>query len=234
MTWRTKIIFMEMNMRYILAAALIMGSMSCKPIRQSIHDTLYGSPAKSQPSDNTIRVEQHSSTTVIVNSSSHQERNTTGENFLGNAAALAAAENALRNLPAFAGKQIAVYEAVHFYDDGRINLELQHPTRPDYIDTYRFNKGSWQEPAPVQLSVHDDIKAGLVNLDKVHFTNVANVYNNYRLKAHSIEGVAPLTHIYAIIRGDSITWYPRSISGSRERYFISFTADGSIDRYYRE
>ncbi|NLR77403.1 hypothetical protein [Chitinophaga eiseniae] len=225
---------MEMNMRYILAAALIMGSMSCKPLRQSIHDTLYGSPAKGPTSDNTTRVEQHSSTTIIVNSSTHQVHSSSGGNFLRNAAALAAAESALRNLPAFAGKQIAVYEAIHFYDDGRINLELQHPTRPDYIDAYRFNKGSWEEPAPVQLSVHDDIKAGLVNLDKVHFINVANVYNNYRLKADSIEGVAPLTHIYAIIRGDSITWYPRSISGSRERYFISFTATGNIDRCYRE
>ncbi|TWF42859.1 hypothetical protein FHW36_102620 [Chitinophaga polysaccharea] len=225
---------MEMNMRYILTAALIMGSMSCKPIRQSIHDTLYGSPAAGQTSDNTTRVEQHSNTTITVISSHQEVHSSSGGNFLRNAAALAAAENALRNLPAFAGKQIAVYEAIHFYDDGRINLELQHPTRTDYIDAYRFNKGSWQEPAPVQLSVHDDIKAGLLNLDKVHFANVATIYNNYRLKADSIEGVAPLTHIYAIIRGDSITWYPRSISGSRERYFISFTAAGNVDRFYRE
>ena len=225
MTWRTKIIFMEMNIRYILTAALIMGNMSCNPLRQSIHDTLYGSPSAGQTNDNATRVEQHSSTTITVSSSSHQEYSSPTGNFLGNAAALAAAENALRNLPAFAGKQIAAYEAIQFYDNGRINLELQHPTRPDYIDAYCFNKGSWQAPAPVQLSVHDDIKAGLVNLDKIHFADVATVYNNYRRKADSIEGAAPFTHIYAVISGDS---------GSRERYFISFTAAGNIDRFYRE
>lgn len=37
------------------------------------------------------------------------------------------AEDALKALPQFAGKELNVFQNVHFYDDGRIIIEIQDP-----------------------------------------------------------------------------------------------------------
>lgn len=234
---------------------VMMMCMSCNQFRESIHDTLYGSDTDSSYKDlssgqeetssttsssthlsmststtNTTVVEQRNGTTIIYNSTK-----TSGDNdFLGNAAKLAAAEHALRELPAFAGKSIHLYRAIHFYEDGRINVTIQHPQNPKYIDEYNYRDGEWEEPKPVQMSVRDNISESLISLDDISFASVAAVYRSYSRQAEDIEGAKRLTHIYGIFGGNSITWYPQSINGSREKYFISFTPDGSLKDYHRE
>ncbi|MEI3800296.1 MULTISPECIES: hypothetical protein [unclassified Chitinophaga] len=235
----------------------LMMCMSCNQFRESIHDTLYGSDTDSSYKDlpsgeeetstttssststhlstsssttHTTVVEQRNGTTIIYNSTK-----TSGDNdFLGNAGKLVAAERALRELPAFAGKGIHLYRSIHFYEDGRINVTIQHPQNPEYIDEYNYSKGKWEEPKPVQMSVRDNISESLVSLDDISFASAAAVYRNYNRKAEDVAGAKPLTHIYGIFHGNSITWYPQSINGSREKYFISFTPNGSLKDYYRE
>jgi hypothetical protein len=184
-------------------------------------------------------VERSSSSTTVTSSSSSTVTSSavassSSDDFLADATGLKTAEQALRRLPAFAGKDIYLYEAIHFYDDGRIITKVQHPQNPAYIDAYEFGNGSWKAPKPVQLSVHDDIEKRLVKLDEISFVSVAAVCRNYRLKADSITGADPITHIYAIFRNNDFNWYPQSLDGSRERYFISFTKDGNLQRFYRE
>ena len=222
---------------------LLTGCMSCQSFRDSIHDTFNGqrtdSPHQSAAKATTGRMEERSSSsTVTVSSGSStvtSSVSTSSSNgFLANATGLQAAEQALRDLPVFAGKTIYLYEGIHFYDDGRIGTKVQHPQNPAYIDEYKFAGGSWKAPAPVQLSVHDDIQKRLIKLDDISFASVAAVYRNYRLKADSITGAAPANYIYAIFENNTFSWYPQSLSGSRERYFISFTKDGHLQRFYRE
>jgi hypothetical protein len=231
-----------MRLQKIITIILVTGCTSCQSFRDSIHDTFYGQSADSshratETGSTNRMVERSSSNSTITTSSSSTVKTsevTSSDGFLGNAGRLQAAQKALRSLPAFAGKDIYLYEAIHFYDDGRIGTKLQNAENPAYIDEYEFGNGSWKAPVPVQLSVHDDIKKKLVKLDDISFASVAAVCRNYRLKADSITGTAPVTHIYAVFENNAFNWYPQSLNGSRERYFISFTKDGQLQRFYRE
>lgn len=234
-----------MHLQKIITIGLVTGCMSCQPFRDSIHDTFYGHHTDSihQPAGRRTasrKVESSSSSSTVTSSSSSTVTSSTvvtshsSDGFLADATGLKAAEHALRRLPVFAGKDIYLYEGIHFYDDGRIITKVQHPQNPAYIDAYEFGNGSWKAPKPVQLSVHDEIGKRLVKLDDISFASVAAVCRNYRLKADSVTGADPVTHIYAIFRDNSFNWYPQSVDGSRERYFISFTKDGNLQRFHRE
>ncbi len=236
---------------------ILMLCVSCNQFRESIHDTLYGSDTdssyKNLPANQdgetttssnsgtstsahmsisttttTTTIEHRNGTTIIHNS------RTRNSGFLSDAIALLNAENALRALPAFAGKSIYLYKAVHFYNDGRINVNVQHPQHPEYIDEYNYRNGKWEGPKPVQLSVHDNITRSLINLDHVCFVCASVVYGNYNRKAREVEGAESPAHIYGIIGAGKLTWYPQSINGSREKYFISFNQSGGVKEYYRE
>lgn len=233
---------------------MVMLGASCNQFSQSIHDTLYGSdtdssyknlPASqdevSTTSSSSTSARMSTSTTTTTTTIEHrngtiiiQNSRTTNGDFLSNATALHDAEQALRALPAFAGKNIHLYKAIHFYNDGRINVNIQHPQNPEYVDEYNYSNGKWEEPKPVQLSVHDDIQQSLISLDNMSFVCASVVYRNYNSKAKDVLGAAPLTHVYGIFGTNTLTWYPRSISGSRERYSISFTPAGGIKDFYRE
>lgn len=218
------------------------GAAACNPFRNSIHDTLYGSDTDSsyktkgqeEGGSSSSHIVTSSSTTTTVTEHSTRTTHTSRSGFLGDESQLEAAERALRAIPALSGKEIYLYGFVHFYDQGRILINVQHPDHPEYIDAYEYNNGQWEGPKPVQLSVHDNIKIALVKLDDISFKRVATVYRNYRAKSDRIEGAAPPTYLYAMLRDNQVSWYPHAINGSRERYFISFHPDGSLDSYYRE
>lgn len=239
---------MKISLPKILLPLLVTGFFSCNQFVDSIKETLNGSATDSSAAENneytghtssssTVSIVTHSSTTTTSAGTTHTtetETHVIQDGFLGNAAGLNAAEKALRALPIFAGKSIHLYNIIHCYNDGRISVQVQHPENPAYVDEYNFSDGKWQPPKPVQLSVRDDIKTKLISLDEFKFTSIAAVFRNYKLKAAEIDGAPDLTTIYASFRNNSITWYPRDISGSRERYAISFKEDGSIDKFYRE
>jgi|GEM_PF-284613 len=239
---------MKQQMQKILSVILISGCTSCSQFRDSIHDTLYGTqkvtPANTggssagrvmESDSDTVRIEFNvSSSSTTVSHSTTSSSGKTSPGFLGNKSRLKAAELSLRKLPAFSGKKIYLYRFIHFYDDGRINVQLQNPENPEYVDEYSYSKGSWQTPKPVQLSVHDNIKKSLVKLDDVDFENAGKIYRLYSAKANNVAGSPPLTHVYAIFDNNTISWYPQSISGSRERYFISFEPNGDLKSFYRQ
>ncbi|MCV9926699.1 hypothetical protein OIU83_03515 [Flavobacterium sp. LS1R49] len=219
---------------------------SCEQISKSINDTLNPNdtlansqtkepknetPENTQPDIQTIIntvIENHTTT----HTQQHIESNSI--NFLTDISALQKAEDALKKLPQYAGKEIFVYSTLYFYDDGRINVMLQHPKIPKYADQYDYKDGKWSEPKPVQLSVRDDIQNRLVALNKTRFVNAARVTKIYNEKAKEIEGAKPTTSVYILIWDNQIRWYPTNINGSRERYSIQFNDDGTLKTFKQD
>lgn len=166
----------------------------------------------------------------------HNDTYTEGKNtgFLTNENKLKNAEEALRKLPQYAGKEIKIYYIIHFYDNGTILAMLQHPTNPGYIDNYEYKNGKWSDPRPAQMSVRDDIQSRLVPLDKIDFANVAKAADVYSQKTAQIEGAKPFTTIYISIANNKLRWFPASINGSRERYSIELNQNGTLKKFERE
>lgn len=155
-------------------------------------------------------------------------------NFLTNEQKLNKAEEALRKLPQYMGKEIFIYSTISFYDDGRIHVMLQHPQNPEYVDSYDYRDGNWSEPTPEQLSVKDDIKTRLVSLNKIPFSNIARAGKIYDEEVSKTEGAEPITNIYLSVWKNTLRWYPSSISGSRERYSIELNENGTLKKFERE
>jgi hypothetical protein len=166
----------------------------------------------------------------------HIERHTSTKksDFLTNKVELAKAEQALRKLPQYTGKEIFIYSTIHFYDDGRIITSLRHPENPKYVDRYEYRNGVWSEPRPVQMSVRDQIESRLLPLDRLSFSNVARVTKTYNEKAAEVEGAKPATSTYVMVWDKEMRWYPTTVDGSRERYTIQFNDDGTLKTYRQD
>lgn len=159
---------------------------------------------------------------------------TNNKNFLTNLTTLTKAQDALKSLPQYAGKEIFIYSTIHFYNDGSIHTMLQHPENPNYVDKYIYNNGKWSKPEPVTLSLRDNVQSKLVSLNRINFINVAKVTETYNQKVKEIEGAKPSTNTYVSIWDNQIRWLPSGINGSRERYSLQFNDDGSLKSYRQE
>lgn len=220
--------------------------LSCEQLSKSIDETFKSGDSlvnkekvnsAAVPSDN----DQSNVKTIINNA---VEKHTTvqsqvhvegkNKNFLTDTNALEKAEEALRNLPQYAGKEIFVYSIAYFYDDGVINIMLQHPTNPKYVDGYDYKDHKWSEPRPIQLSVKDDVQKRLIPLNKIKFINVAKMTAVYNKKAEEIEGAKPLSNAYVSIWENKMQWYPMNINGNREKYSIMFNDDGTLKTFKQD
>jgi hypothetical protein len=238
------------NMKYSIVTAIIYlcSFWGCKQLTRSIEDTLHphdtvtvrkaNKEALKGPDIESIIDSQIQVITSVVetHTSQHIEIHVEGKNskFLSDSATLDKAEQMLRQLPQYAGKEMLVYQSIHFYDDGTINIMLQHPDNPAYADKYSYAKGKWSEPAPVQLSAKDDMKSKMVPLDKISFTNAFKVAKIYNKKALQVEGARPATSVYISIWNNQIRWFPATINGSRERWSINFNENGTLSSFSRD
>lgn len=225
-------------MKQLIALFICYFFFGCKQISRSVEETfsprdtiIPTKPAEEQPESKvnvSITVESHSTT--------HTIKHTEGKkiNFLINESGLKKAEEALKALPQYAGKEIFIYSTILFYDDGSIHTMLQHPENPKYIDRYEYRNGVWSEPKPEQISVRDRIDSRLVPLSKVHFVNAAKVAKTYNEKAAEVEGAKPTTSVYISIWDNEVRWLPTTINGSRERYSIKFDANGELKGFQRD
>lgn len=141
------------------------------------------------------------------------------------------AEDQLKNLPQYRNKEIVVYQSVHFYDNGFINLMLQHPVNPKYVDAYEYRDGKWSAPKPVLAS---DIARRTFPLSGMHFKDAHKVIQLYNAKATQVEGAEPTSAAYITIWDKGMRWAPRTINGSRERYDIQFNNDGTLKSFRQE
>ncbi|SHE81392.1 hypothetical protein [Pedobacter caeni] len=219
---------------------------SCKQISKSVeetfqpNDSIANKTAQAKPAGNEdhfdTQTETTSSTTVETHTSTYTEQHVEGKaiGFLTNVDQLTKAENDLKKLPQYLGKEIFIYLNINFYNDGHITVMLQHPENPKYVDSYEYNAGKWSAPKPKQLSVKDDVKSNLVSLNSIPFSNVAKVTGIYNEKASHIEGAKASDHTYITIYKHRIEWYPMNIDGTRERYFIQFNPDGTLKEFKQD
>ena len=220
--------------------------LSCEQVTKTIdetfkpNDTLVEkekekeSPVPETTVNTQIDVQQIIQTALETHSVTHTHTESKSVDLLTDIQGLEKAEESLRKLPQYAGKEIFIYSTLYFYNDGLINVMLQHPTNPKYVDIYNYKEGQWSEPKPLQLSVRDEVQKRLVSLNKIKFVNVAKVTATYNEKAKEIEGAKPLTSAYVSIWDNKMRWYPSSINGSRERYSIQFNDDGSLKAFKQE
>ncbi|MFD2582291.1 hypothetical protein ACFSR6_07320 [Pedobacter vanadiisoli] len=144
---------------------------------------------------------------------------------------LALAEEQLKRLPQYRHKEIMVYQSVHFYDNGTINLMLQHPVNPKYADAYEYRDGVWSMPKPVLAR---DMERRTFPLSEMHFSDARKVLKIYNEKAAQVNGAAPTSSVYISIWDDNFRWFPGSINGTRERFDIQFNRDGTLKSFRQE
>lgn len=151
-----------------------------------------------------------------------------------NEAIMDSAENALIKHFGVAKGDIHVLGDIHFYDDGRIRLEIQDPHNADHLDEYYYEKGKWQQPKPVVTSVKDPWHERLFALNKIDFRAVSRIAKTFKEKKLEIEGAPDVNHIYLVNINRGLRWYPRSLRGSREMYAVEFELDGKLLLFERE
>ncbi|MBL1409909.1 hypothetical protein [Sphingobacterium faecale] len=155
-----------------------------------------------------------------------------GGNFLTNRDALKKAEAELKDMPKFKGKDVKVFQNIHFYEDGRVQLALQDPDKPENIDDYLFQGGKWQEPQAVQISGDGDMSANVFPLGTLKFETVADIYKQVEEQSKEVEGAKIDGHIYynLNVMHQSGQWIT-GVQGARGQYSGYFNADGSLKEF---
>nr|WP_198160750.1 hypothetical protein [Pedobacter panaciterrae] len=148
-------------------------------------------------------------------------------------AELEEAQMKLTRLPQYAGKEIELYQSVHFDEDGRIRLKLQHPENPKYVDDYEYENGKWSSPKPVQVTA-SNIERRLVPLNQISFSAALKVLQEYNQKVLQVEGAKPTTYVYLSFWDGRIRWFPGTINGTRERYSIDFEPNGTLKNFKQD
>lgn len=143
-------------------------------------------------------------------------------------AALQDAENSLRSLSRFTGKNIIVYRSAHFYPDGRIMLHIVDPDNSNAVDRYTYKNGEWQAPQPVQITKSDDIANFSINLDKAPFVRANRVYRIIVEKLKEIKAGHHKATVYYVPYKGKLRWFPTRLNTDRSRYTITFSPEGRL------
>lgn len=155
-----------------------------------------------------------------------------GAELTTNAAALAKAETALKDLPKFKGKEINVFQKIYFYEDGRIIVSLQDPEKPQNIDEYTYKDGKWSEPVAMQISGGGDMKDNVFPLNTIKFETVAKIIEQLEQKAKEVEGAKVSKTVYYNynVMNQTGQWFT-NIDRTRESFSGYFNADGSLKSF---
>ncbi|ERJ60459.1 hypothetical protein [Sphingobacterium paucimobilis] len=185
--------------------------------------------------ENNKKTENNAQTTEEAGksgSASDKGESEQGGNFLTNRDALKKAEAELKDMPKFKGKDVKVFQNIHFYEDGRVQLALQDPDKPENIDDYLFQGGKWQEPQAVQISGDGDMSANVFSLSTLKFETVADIYKQVEEQSKEVEGAKIDGHIYynLNVMHQSGQWIT-GVQGSRGQYSGYFNADGSLKEF---
>lgn len=199
----------------------LVGLFSCQKLSKSIEDTFSGDTVKITEAKDDARSVRNDKNEKVVD-------------FMSNKEALQKAEDLFRNRPELKGKDIKIYNTIHFYRDYRIMLKIQNPDNPSYIDSYSYRDGKWEEPEPVVMSKSDDIAGNIVDLDRIPFVNANNVYKELLTKLNEIGNKSADLTVYVSTYRNRVTWYPRTLSNERSRYSIEFNEDGTLQSFQQE
>ena len=146
---------------------------------------------------------------------------------------LLAARQALEQLPALAGQRLTVFHSIHFYDDGRINLDLVDPQQPAHVDSYYFERGQWRKGNPVnpqQFAPTISLQRSSTPLASIDFEAVPRVAQALQEQRNALQNPASeVGHVYVIVRkGGKLVWLPDEVAGDRDSVRLQFDAQGAL------
>lgn len=209
---------------------------SCTQVSQTFKDTFKDKESEEQSDQTTSRsnAEPTGHEQDEVELTPEPEEIPEPTNFLSDSLALAKAQQQLMDLPAFQNKDLKFYSSIHFYADGRVNIQMQDPGKLENVDEYGYRDGSWGEPKPVRLSSQGDLNRSLSPLDEIRFSSVASIFDQIAVKSQDIEGADEVTHIYFVHSPvfKKKEWYA-SVSGTRESYSIRADIEGESVSFRR-
>lgn len=217
------------------AAALLL--ISCNDLRQTINDTLKKKDMETQATETSEEETKPIHTPENTDEEPQEpilteQKRTTG--FAADALALQEVETSFRNLPELKGKNINIYQSIHFYDNYRVSLKIQNTENPNYVDEYYYSNQKWEGPKPIVLSKNTIVSDNTMPLDKVPFKNAHNVYKALTQKMEEIGSTTTDVTVYVVLYGNKIKWYPQSLSNQRSRYSITFNTDGTLKSFEQE
>ncbi|MCD2423372.1 hypothetical protein LQ567_11415 [Niabella pedocola] len=223
---------------FMVMAALLMFC-SCEQINRSFEQTRNPRPEKTDAAMHT-ETESHStsssssSTTTIVGSGSGDQSG--NRSIFEDAATLDRIQSELEQLPQFRGKELMLYQSLHFYDfqGGRITINIQNPDTTENIDQYVYANGKWQEPTPVktfgQLQQEVDF---LMPLSRIRFATAKKINDVANEKIKDIPGGKTNGFIYfncmriKRLNKTDAGWYLQ-IQGARSDLRLDFDPDGNL------
>lgn len=146
---------------------------------------------------------------------------------------LLAARQALEELPALAGHRLTVFHSVHFYEDGRINLDLVDPQQPGHVDSYHFERGRWRKGGPVdpqRFAPTISLQRSTTALANIDFEAVPRVAEALQVQRSALMGTpGEVGHVHVVVRkAGTLVWLPDEVAGDRESAHLSFDAQGTL------
>ncbi len=216
---------------WLLCVAAVLGVSACGQ-KDSAPATPAGQSQSSQPPAGSNSDNNESEAT-------EDNAQPASSNFLADAAALQKAEDELKALPQFGGKELSVFQDVRFYGGKRprITVEVQDPNNPDNIDHYEYENGKWSEPQPVQISGGGDMKDNVTPLAQVKFATVAEIAKAWSEKAKEV-GAAETELDYAFfslfVPTQKRSWRTSTIETDRAKYSLDFKLDGTVESFEKQ
>jgi hypothetical protein len=189
---------------------------SCKQINKSFENTLHGRPIQSK--------EDAFFSDHIGNRNS--------ANLLADKNHLLQAETSLRNIPELKGKPINVFDNLHFYDDGRIMIQIQDPDTLGNINEYDYSRDKeWGPRTPVKIENigGQAVRPKTIPLDSIRFVTVAKMTAIYADSVKNKGSNTRLDHLYYVEQAHR--WYCNDIEGNRSNYEIFFNANGTVNEF---
>ena len=135
-------------------------------------------------------------------------------------------------MPALSGHRLTVFHSIHFYDDGRINLDLVDPQQPTHVGSYHFERGQWRKGNPVnpqQFAPTISLQRSSTSLASIDFEAVPRVAQALQEQRNALQNPASeVGHVYVIVRkGGKLVWLPDEVAGDRESVRLQFDAQGN-------
>lgn len=146
---------------------------------------------------------------------------------------LQTARLALEALPGLSGQRLTVFHTVHFYDDGRIDINLVDPQQAGHVDRYHYQRGQWRKGEAVNpqqfaptVSLHRSSTA-LANID---FDAVPRVAGALQAQRNAVMRLpAGVDQVQVIVRkGGTLVWLPDEVAGDHQTVRLRFDARGNL------
>lgn len=222
---------------FLFAASSLLSS--CKEIEDSIEKTRHPKPERKIETAKELPAHENeaSSSTIVITETetetiSEKEENTTS--IFADAEKLDRIQTELKNLPQFKGKDLKLYQSLHFYDykGGQISINIQNPDTAENIDTYLYAYGKWQEPQPVKISGPNVKQVDfLMPLNEIKFSTAKKVFDQSIETAKDIPGASKIQFVYftfiniKALNRKHAKWYTM-VNGSRKNVSLNFDING--------